>query len=77
MIFDGAAKHSLSEATGRSRALRYHAFAMNKQHYYFKLIPPRPTFAQDMTDEEKTLMEEHGAYFQQQLTRASFFSMVR
>jgi uncharacterized protein len=39
---------------------------MNKQHYFFKLIPPRPTFPQDMTDEEKILMDEHGAYFQQQ-----------
>jgi len=39
---------------------------MSKQHYYFKLIPPRPTFAHDITDEEKTLMEQHGAYFQQQ-----------
>jgi uncharacterized protein len=35
---------------------------MNKQHYYFKLVPPRPTFAQDMTAEERALMEEHGAY---------------
>ena len=39
---------------------------MDKQHYYFKLIPPRPTFAQDMTDEERALMKQHTAYFQQQ-----------
>jgi len=39
---------------------------MNKQHYFFKLIPPRPTFPQDMTDEEKALMKEHSAYFQRQ-----------
>jgi uncharacterized protein YciI len=39
---------------------------MNKQHYYFKLIQPRPTFPQDMTDEESALMDEYGAYFQQQ-----------
>jgi uncharacterized protein len=39
---------------------------MNKQHYFFKLIPPRPTFPQDITDEEKVLMSEHGVYFQQQ-----------
>jgi len=39
---------------------------MNKQHYYFKLIPPRPTFAQDLTDRERALMEKHGAYCQQQ-----------
>jgi len=35
-------------------------------HYYFKLIPPRTTFMQDMTDEERALMEQHGAYFQRQ-----------
>ena len=39
---------------------------MNKQHYYFNLIPRLPTFAQDITQEEKALMEAHGAYFQQQ-----------
>jgi len=36
---------------------------MAKQHYFFKLIPPRPTFMQDMTDEERRLMDEHGRYF--------------
>ena len=39
---------------------------MNKKHYFFKLIPPRPTFPQDITDGEKALMDEHSAYFQQQ-----------
>jgi uncharacterized protein YciI len=38
--------------------------AMSKQHYFFKLIPPRATFTQDMTDEERRLMDEHGRYFQ-------------
>jgi uncharacterized protein len=38
---------------------------MPKQHYFFKLIPPRPTFMQDMTDEERRLMDEHGRYFQE------------
>ena len=37
---------------------------MAKQHYFFKLIPPRPTFMQDITDEERRLMDEHGRYFQ-------------
>jgi uncharacterized protein YciI len=37
---------------------------MAKQHYFFRLIPPRPTFMQDMTDEERRLMDEHGRYFQ-------------
>jgi uncharacterized protein len=39
---------------------------MAKEHYFFKLIPPRPTFPQDMTDQERLLMEEHGRYFQEQ-----------
>jgi uncharacterized protein len=36
---------------------------MAKQHYFFKLIPPRPTFPQDITGEEKRLMEQHSRYF--------------
>jgi len=42
--------------------------AMNKQHYFVKLIPPRPTFAQDMTDEEKLLMQEHVRYTHENFT---------
>ena len=37
---------------------------MAKQHYFFKLIPPRPTFIQDMNDDERRLMDEHGRDFQ-------------
>ena len=32
-------------------------------HYFLKLIPPRPTFAQDMTDEERAIMQQHVAYW--------------
>ena len=38
---------------------------MPKQHYFFKLIPPRPTFPHDMNDNERRLMDEHGRYFQE------------
>jgi uncharacterized protein YciI len=38
---------------------------MSKQHYFFKLIPPRPTFVQDMTEQEKLLMKEHARHIQQ------------
>ncbi len=31
--------------------------------FFYKLILPRPTFAVDMTDLEKKLMQEHGAYW--------------
>lgn len=44
----------------------YHARTMNKQHFYFKLVPPRPTFASDITEQEKALMAQHGVYCQQQ-----------
>lgn len=39
--------------------------AMAKQHYFFQLIPPRPTFPHDITEAERRLMDEHGRYFQQ------------
>jgi uncharacterized protein len=42
---------------------------MDMQHYYFKLIPPRATFPQDMSSEERALMEVHADYFQQHFER--------
>ncbi len=38
---------------------------MGKQHYYVKLIGPRPTFPMDITPEEKALMQQHVAYTQE------------
>ena len=35
---------------------------MSKQHFFMKLIPPRPTFAQDMTAEERAVMQQHVQY---------------
>jgi uncharacterized protein len=35
---------------------------MNKRHFYLKLIPPRPTFAQDMSESERALMQDHARY---------------
>ena len=34
-------------------------------HYFCKLIPPRPTFAQDITADERALMQEHAGYWHQ------------
>lgn len=31
-------------------------------HFFLKLVPCRPTFAQDMTDSERTIMQQHAAY---------------
>jgi uncharacterized protein len=33
-----------------------------KKHFFLKLVPSRPTFAQDMSDEERTIMVQHAAY---------------
>lgn len=37
----------------------------DKEHFVFKLIPPRPTFAQDMTVEERNIMKEHSVYWRE------------
>ena len=36
---------------------------MNKKYFALKLLPSRPTFAFDMTDDEKAIMNEHVAYW--------------
>jgi uncharacterized protein YciI len=35
---------------------------MAKQLFFLRIIPPRPTFAQDLDATERGLMMEHGAY---------------
>ncbi len=32
------------------------------QTFFLRLLPPRPTFATDMSDEERALMGQHVAY---------------
>jgi uncharacterized protein YciI len=32
-------------------------------HYVYRLIPPRPTFHEDMRDEEKAIMSRHAVYW--------------
>jgi uncharacterized protein len=36
---------------------------MPRQYFYIRLIPPRPTFAGDMSADERALMQQHVAYF--------------
>lgn len=38
-------------------------------HFFFKLIAPRPSFALDMTAEEKAMMAAHVAYWTAHLDR--------
>jgi uncharacterized protein len=33
------------------------------QYFFLKLIPPRPTFQQDMTESERALMLQHVTYW--------------
>ena len=47
---------------------------MNKRHYYFKLIAPRATFPVDITEQEKSLMAEHGAYCEQQFAAGTLLA---
>ena len=36
---------------------------MNGNHYVYKLIPPRPSFAADMSEQEQAVMGDHAAYW--------------
>lgn len=47
---------------------------MAKQHYFFKLIPPRSTFAADMTAEERGLMEEHARFMREHFDAGTILS---
>jgi uncharacterized protein YciI len=40
------------------------------QHFFFKLIPPRTSFATDMTEEERALADEHVGYWEPHLGHA-------
>ena len=41
----------------------YMANHTQKQYYFVKLSPPRPSFTQDMTDVERNTMTQHAAYW--------------
>ena len=36
---------------------------MEKRYFFLKLVPRRPTFAQDMTAAERAIMMQHVAYW--------------
>jgi uncharacterized protein YndB with AHSA1/START domain len=54
------------------------AAALGDAFFFCRLIPPRPSFAQDMTPEERTMMGEHAAYWREHLAagRAIVFGPV-
>jgi len=53
-------------ALGLSRYARA-ATNAGKRGFLLRLIPPRPTFAADMNDDERRAMQEHVAYWTEQL----------
>jgi hypothetical protein len=36
-------------------------------HFFYKLVPPRPTFAQDMCAEEAAMMGRHAMYWKSRI----------
>jgi hypothetical protein len=36
---------------------------IDTKRFFYKLIPPRPTFVQDMTEAEGKAMDEHAKYW--------------
>jgi len=42
-----------------------------KQRFFLKLVPPRPTFATDITPEEAKLMQLHADYWTAQFAKGS------
>ena len=44
-----------------------------KQYYFMKLNPPRPTFSQDMTADERDVMQRHVAYWTEQMRRGVIY----
>lgn len=38
-------------------------------YFFFKLVPPRPSFPQDITEAEGELMKRHAAYWQSLLDK--------
>jgi uncharacterized protein len=44
-----------------------------KKHFVLKLIPPRPTFVEDMTERESAIMKQHAAYWKDKADRGIAF----
>ena len=40
---------------------------MNKKYFAVKLVPCRPDFAQTMSESERSVMQEHAAYWREQM----------
>ncbi len=80
--FDGRADACRGHSEGWQGVLAWlAAFASSAPPlaaFMCRLIPPRPTFASDMNDEERAVMMKHGAYWREKLAagRAIVFGPV-
>jgi uncharacterized protein len=52
-----------ASSTEPSRNPKEEKSPMNDNYFVYKLIPPRPSFAIDMNDAERSTMGEHVAYW--------------
>jgi uncharacterized protein YciI len=43
----------------------------DKHYYFLKLNPPRPTFAMDMSEDEKNIMKQHVVYWTDLMNKGS------
>jgi uncharacterized protein YciI len=41
---------------------------MDEKYFAVKLLPSRPSFAQDLTDGERAVMQQHSAYWRSMMT---------
>jgi uncharacterized protein YndB with AHSA1/START domain len=69
--FADRAESCRGHGTGWERVLGWLGghFADGAKYYLCRLLPPRPSFALDMTQEEAAMMKEHGAYWRGMLDR--------
>ncbi len=51
---------------------------MTRNHFVYRLIPPRPTFAMDMSEAEQAIMGQHAVYWTDlfEQGRAALFGVV-
>lgn len=79
--FAGRPESCQGHALGWERVLEWlgaHVAPGELRYYLLRLIAPRPSFAQDMNADERTIMKEHGSYWRGKLAegRAIAFGPV-
>lgn len=49
--------------------------SFDKQQFFFKITPPRPTFAEDMTETEEKIMDDHFFYWKDLFEKGKVVSL--